>query len=251
VSKALVRRARLSRGLTGGALVLTLAVFTTAAAMASPPAGASSSPKSIISSFYRAVSAWNFGNAYSYIDPKGRPGPFHTWALNHTDTSRVVVNSMHDPGYRIYRAGSSYTCVGVRFTSYQTNGSVTPYGGWYMTHLHPAAPLAHIPHGQQHHLQWSEELAREGDLRQAHLGNVLASRTKACFHPHSVFAPNETFMIIGPTCLLPEVGEAPPAPAAASCLIGPAPAYDRARGRRPPLLQTLASGRDRRTSPAA
>ncbi len=115
----------------GMALLISSAIIASAATPSSSPAA--SSPKSIVVSLYRAISAWNFGNAYSYIDPQGRPGPFHSWALNHTNTSHVTINAIHDPGYKISRSGKTYTCVGLRFTSYQTNGTATPYGGWYMT----------------------------------------------------------------------------------------------------------------------
>lgn len=117
------------------AFAVALMVSSTSLVSAAPAGGAASStPKSIVTSFYRAISNWNFGNAYMYIYPKGRPTNFYTWAHGFTTTKKVTITTLKDPGYRITTANGRYTCVGVRFTStYYTTSQTSTYGGWYMT----------------------------------------------------------------------------------------------------------------------
>ena len=116
-------------------IVAALLVSALSVASASPAHGAaSSSPKSIVTSFYRAISNWNFGNAYTYLDAKGRSTNFYSWAKGYTTTKKVTITTLNDPGYRITTATGTYTCVGVRFTStYYTTPQTSTYGGWYMT----------------------------------------------------------------------------------------------------------------------
>lgn len=113
---------------------LALLFSSVGATWASPVRGAASAtPKAAITSFYNAINNWNFGTAYSYIDPKGRPS-FYPWAHGYTTTKKVTITALNDPGYRITVSGSVYTCVGIRFTStYYTTSRTSTYGGWYMT----------------------------------------------------------------------------------------------------------------------
>lgn len=130
--KPLLRSASRTIAITAVAAAILLSAF--AVASASPARGAASeSPKSIVTSFYRAISGWNYGNAYSYIDPTGRPADFYKWAVGYDTTKKVTINTLTDPGYRIAKSTGTYACVAVRFVSTYLNNQTRTYGGWYMT----------------------------------------------------------------------------------------------------------------------
>src|SRR5690349_2165837 len=84
------------------AFAVALLVSSMSVATAAPARGpASATPKSIVTAYYRAISNWNFGNAYTYLYPVGRPTNFYTWATGFTTTKKVTINTLNDPGYRI------------------------------------------------------------------------------------------------------------------------------------------------------
>lgn len=136
-------------------LITAVATLFTSLAAVTPRLGAASNPiatpTALVRFYFHALDTGQCDLAYEFADTRGQS--LSAFRRDCRSISRVTIERLEDPAYRLRPQTAAYTCLAVRYTFYRRTGTATSYGGWYLMErtLGPAwhilHPLSHVTRG--------------------------------------------------------------------------------------------------------
>lgn len=91
-----------------------------------------STPAQAIRAYDQALNKHEYRQAYTYLASTGRP-PYSIYVRQMKRWAHRTIKLLTVAGYRVKRAGFTYTCAGIQGLRQEPSGITIRYGEWYMT----------------------------------------------------------------------------------------------------------------------